>query len=89
MNAMNGAMGVFGGFGILIWIAIIALVVWAVVRLTRGRTDNGGGDSRERRDPAEDTLRQRYARGEIDSEEYESSLTTLRGGRGERNGSSY
>lgn len=80
MGGMNGMMGGFGILGILIWIAIIALIVWAVVRLTRSRTGNGGGASEERPDPAEETLRQRYARGEIGDEEYERSLSTLRGG---------
>jgi putative membrane protein len=82
---MNGMMG--GGFGIFgmllgafFWIAIIALIVWAVVRLTRGRTGNGGGASEVRPDSAEETLRQRYARGEIGDEEYGRSLSTLRGG---------
>lgn len=75
-------MGGFGIFGMLLWIAVIALAVWAVVRLIRGRTD--GERSQERTDPAEETLRQRYARGEIDAEEYERSLATLRERKGGR-----
>lgn len=79
MGGMDGMMG--GGFmmllWILFWVAIIALVVWAVVRLFRGRT--GGESPTERGDSAEETLRQRYARGEIDAGEYERSLQTLRG----------
>jgi uncharacterized membrane protein len=34
-----------------------------------------------REDSAEETLRQRFARGEIDAEEYERSLEVLRSGR--------
>jgi hypothetical protein len=34
-----------------------------------------------REDSAEETLRQRFARGEIDAEEYERSLEVLRHGR--------
>jgi uncharacterized membrane protein len=34
-----------------------------------------------REDSAEETLRQRFARGEIDAEEYERSLEILRNGR--------
>lgn len=79
MGGMNGMMGTFGIFGMLLWIAIIALIVWAVVRLTRSRKGNGGGASEGRPDPAEETLRQRYARGEIGDEEYGRSLSTLRG----------
>lgn len=88
MRGMDGMMG--GGFGIfgmllwaLFWIAIIALVVWAVARLIRGRKSDARSQEPykpgERTDPAEDTLRQRYARGEIGDEEYGRSLSTLRG----------
>lgn len=80
MGGMNGMMGGFGIFGMLLWIAIIALIVWAVVRLIQGRPGNGGPAPEERPDPAEETLRQRYARGEIGDEEYGRSLSTLRGG---------
>ena len=34
-----------------------------------------------REDSAEETLRQRFARGEIDAEEYKRSLEVLRSGR--------
>lgn len=78
MGGMDGMMG--GGVGMLLWlvfwVAVIASVVWAVVRLSRGRT--GGEGPPEQGDAAEETLRQRYARGEIDAEEYEQSLQTLR-----------
>lgn len=81
---MGGGFGIFGMLlGVLFWIAIIALVVWVVARLIRGR--NSEARSQEpykpgkRADPAEDTLRQRYARGEIDADEYGRSLSTLRG----------
>lgn len=88
MGGMNGVMGVFGGLGMLLWIAVIALIVWAVIRLIQGRAESGGGSSRQGcPDSAEETLRQRYARGEIDAEEYENSLATLRGERREHTGS--
>lgn len=77
MGGMNGMMGGFGILGILFWIALIALAVWAVGRVLRSRNDDEA--LRHQRDPAEETLRERYARGEIDAEEYESSLATLRG----------
>lgn len=79
MGGMDGMMG--GGFGmffgILFWAVIIALIVWAFARLVQGQ--RGGGRSEERSDSAEETLRGRFARGEIDAEEYERSLAILRG----------
>lgn len=78
MEGMNGMMGGgFGTFGILLWLALLALAAWVVTRLTRDRRD--GETLREQRDPAEEILRQRYARGEIQVEEYQRSLATLRG----------
>ena len=56
------------GLGIIFWGSIIALIVWAV---RRGSGDRGdGGPSSGRKGPI-DYLKERYARGEIDREEYE------------------
>ncbi len=55
------------------WVFILALIIFAVWR--------GADSSRHRgphRDPAEEMLRMRYARGEIDAEEYERRLADLR-----------
>jgi putative membrane protein len=60
------------GIGMLIWVALIALVVWLVVRAVGQRPGSSGSES------AEDLLRRRFASGEIDSEEYQSRLETLR-----------
>lgn len=59
---------------ILFWAGLLALIVWAVVRIF---PTNRAGD--HRRDPAEEILRERFARGEIDGEDYERGLKTLRG----------
>jgi len=63
----------------LFWGLVIAALVlgirWLVRADRRGRYDSG--------DPALDELRARYARGEIDEEEFERRrrfLTTTRGG---------
>lgn len=77
MGGMNGMMGGFGLLWVIVWVAIIALIVWGVVQLAQGQ--QGGGQPEQRSDTAEETLRQRFARGEIDREEYERSLATLRG----------
>jgi putative membrane protein len=62
-----GNMGGFMGFGWLIWIVVIGLVIWAVIRITNGNA-NSFQESNSKR--AEDILKQRYARGDIDREEY-------------------
>lgn len=54
------------GLGLLFCGSIIALIVWAVRRGPIDRGDNGS----EGKKPI-DFLKERYARGEIDREEYE------------------
>jgi uncharacterized membrane protein len=65
-------------FPILFWGGIVFLIAWAVARIF----PKGRGDDRPEapRDSAEEILRQRFARGEINAEEYERSLEILRGG---------
>ncbi|TAK02752.1 MAG: hypothetical protein EPO36_01145 [Chloroflexota bacterium] len=53
---------------LIVPIAIIVLVVWAIRR------------SMPHPDPAEQALRERLARGEIDMAEYQVRLRALRGG---------
>jgi putative membrane protein len=56
---------IFGGiFMIIFWGGLIALIVWAVTRLTRR------GGPPERHD-AMDIARERYARGEITREQFD------------------
>jgi putative membrane protein len=62
------------GFGMhafwwLFWVILIAGVVWAMGR-------GWGGRPRERETPLE-TLRRRYAKGEIDTREYEERKANL------------
>ena len=83
----GGMMG--GGFGswwmllpILFWAGLLALIAWAVVRIfPANRTRDQHHDS------AEDILRERFARGEIDRDEYGRGLETLREERSPRTGS--
>ena len=70
-----------GGFGwlwmlapLLLWVGLLVLVVGLMIRLfpsLRGKDSSRSND-------AEGMLRERFARGEIDSDEYESSLRILR-----------
>lgn len=63
----------------LFWLIIIALAIWLIVRLAgRGGAPGGGPEGRHR---AEEILRERYARGEVDRETYQRMLEDLRGGR--------
>jgi putative membrane protein len=87
-----GFDGFFGGIGMLglLWfaisiaftVAIIVLIVLAIRWLIR---NSGAGDHRAHAPggPAEDsalaTLRERFARGEIDADEFEQRRRTLGG----------
>ena len=73
MNTMYGFGGWwFLGMGmmVLFWIAIILLVIW-VVRSLFPREMRSGHDQ------ALETLRQRYAKGEINAAEYEQARARL------------
>ena len=56
------------------WIIVVIALVWGVVRVTSG---SRGVDAQ--RTP-EELLRQRYARGEIDTEEFQRRIEMLRHG---------
>jgi putative membrane protein len=61
------------GFMWLFWVALIAVIVWLLIRAAPGPTSSG-----EVQDSPEQILKRRYARGEIEKEEYERRLTDLR-----------
>jgi uncharacterized membrane protein len=70
------------GFFIIFWTAIATLLVWIVLRdrpEARQRISSVFAAPHARTDPAEEVLRDRLARGEIDAEEYERSLRVLKG----------
>ena len=56
----------------LIWLVVIVLVVWVAARAI------GGGSASLREDSPEAILKRRYARGEIDREEYDRRLSDVR-----------
>jgi putative membrane protein len=73
----RGAMGWYGWIGpalmVLLWAAIIVGIVFfvrAMVRQGRGRQPNG-------EESALEILKKRYARGEIDKEEFEQKKKDL------------
>jgi putative membrane protein len=67
-----------GGSSVLL-LLVLVLVVIAIIKFVPAWQDRLGLNRRE--DSAEETLRQRFARGEIDAEEYERSLDVLRNGK--------
>ena len=80
---MGGGWGIFGWLWMIVpllfWGGLIALVVWAVMRIFPGQ--RVGGEPQERgAQSAEEILRERFARGEIDAEEYEERRRFLHGG---------
>jgi putative membrane protein len=58
-----------GGVGTILLLVVLAVAVWAIIKLVPDWQDRVGLNRRE--DSAEETLKQRFARGEIDTEEYE------------------
>lgn len=58
----------------IVWI-VIALLIFGAVRLVSGR----GVEREQGRESALDVLERRYARGEIDRQEFEERKAVLRG----------
>lgn len=70
--------GGFGMFGGLMMVAFWALIIGLIVLAVRGfsnRRSTGNGQT------ATDVLRERYARGEIDEDEFERRLARLEAGK--------
>jgi putative membrane protein len=63
---------------------VLGVVVWVIIKVVPDWQNRIGLNRGE--DSAEETLRQRFARGEIDAEEYKRSLEVLRSGRVSENG---
>ncbi len=61
------------GFMWLFWLLLIVAVLWFLMRAGSSRTSLGGTE-----DSPEQILKRRYARGEIEKEEYDRRLTDLR-----------
>ena len=74
-----------GGGGTILLLLVLVLVVFAIIKVFPDWQDRVGLSSK-REDSAEEILRQRFARGEIDAEEYERSLEVLRNRRVSENG---
>jgi putative membrane protein len=62
--------GWYGPLHMVIWLFVLALIVTGVVWLARGTPHANAPRSAPRRPPGLDTLEERYARGEINRDEY-------------------
>ncbi|HEY0697274.1 MAG TPA: SHOCT domain-containing protein [Micromonospora sp.] len=69
----NGWVWPMGGMmiGLLVLALVVIGLVWLIAGYGRRRVPDG-------RDTARDTLAERYARGELDTEEYRRRLDELR-----------
>ena len=72
--------GMMGGYGTMflmpiLWVVVIGLIIWAVVAATR-RSGESASNARST-DSAMEILKRRYARGEINKEEYEEKKKDL------------
>jgi putative membrane protein len=76
---LGSGFGLFGLFGVLfnlaILVGVVVLAVWAVQKFTGSGHSRGAGDNRASQMlSARDILDQRYARGELNREEYQQKL---------------
>lgn len=70
---MYYGFGHMGGFGMIIPLILLAVIIYAVVRLTQASRGNGNNSNvvtRTERNEALEILNRRYAKGEISDEEY-------------------
>lgn len=67
MSGWDGGYGVGMMFGPVLWLLVLGLVVAGVVWFVR---QTGGGDSGAKGSGAKAELDMRFARGEIDAEDY-------------------
>lgn len=76
-NSGGSAMMWFGMiFGIIVLLIFLALIVWLIAYVSR-KSANGSRAPESSR--AVDLLKERYARGEIGTEEYRERLLELEG----------
>ena len=76
-----GGWGMMGGFGWMwlmpvLWIVFLGFIIWAIVAWVR-RSGESGGSGSSHPDSALEVLKRRYARGEINKEEYEEKKKDL------------
>jgi len=73
MEGIGHGMGIGMGWGWILGLLLLVLVIWLVVRST-GQT---GASTHSGEETALDVLKKRYARGEINKEEFENKKKDL------------
>jgi putative membrane protein len=76
MNDMGG-FGWLPGFGWLFMLLFWGLVILGIVAIVKWLTSAGAGGNTQKPRTALDILEERYARGEIDREEFEQKKRDL------------
>jgi putative membrane protein len=71
----DGSVWLGMGVGMVLWLVLTVVVVWLVVRglIALERPQAGGANG----SAPDEILRERFARGEIDADEFERRLTLL------------
>jgi putative membrane protein len=72
MDGGGAGWWVWGVLMMVVMLGIVALVVWLIVRSSHGSAPGGEPSS------AREILSERFARGEIDADEYHDRLSKLR-----------
>lgn len=75
----HDGMGWWMVFGGVFWIIFLVTIVWLLVSLGSPRTRDDHGTRPITGDDAREIARQRYARGEINREEFQQILRDLDG----------
>lgn len=75
MGWYGGGMGALGSLGMgLLWLALLGLIVWLVIRLLPGSSDRPTPQTRE---SALEILDRRLATGEIDLQAWQAQRAAL------------
>lgn len=75
-GGMMGGWGGMLGMGLL-WIILLAVIIWVVVRLLPDRRAGTGAPDITPQETPEQILDRRFARGEIDLETYQAQRDAL------------
>jgi putative membrane protein len=75
----SGWMWLWGTAMVLFWVIVIGAAAWLVARAVAPHRAHTPGSGTAGLEHAREILAERYARGEIGTEEYEERLAKLRG----------
>ncbi|GAA1830896.1 SHOCT domain-containing protein [Actinomadura chokoriensis] len=75
----SGWMWLWGTAMVLFWVIVIGATAWLVARAAAPHRTPTPSPRTARLEHAREILAERYARGEIDTDEYEERLAKLRG----------